>query len=113
MLVTQATLPAPSAPHAAAQPSQAAFRACKHGRRGPCAGLDGENGVIRSEGAGSRFATSCGDRDRTYKVASGHHRTRPAVEGALEQSVLGEAVDRLGDDQMIEYAHVDKRERVL
>jgi hypothetical protein len=33
-VVTQATLPAPPAPHAAAQPSQAALRACKHGRRG-------------------------------------------------------------------------------
>jgi len=33
-VVTQATLPAPPAHHAAAQPSQAAFRAGKHGRPG-------------------------------------------------------------------------------
>ena len=32
--VTQATLPAPLGDHAAAQPSQAASRACKHGRGG-------------------------------------------------------------------------------
>jgi hypothetical protein len=32
--LAQATLPAPGAHHAAAQPSQAALRACKHGRHG-------------------------------------------------------------------------------
>jgi hypothetical protein len=76
--VTQARLPARQDPHAAAQAVQAArTRACEHAPAGARAGLDGENGVVRSRRArqSPRCLGCLSDAQRSLGTAS-YDRTR-------------------------------------
>ena len=64
--------------------------------------------MIRSTGAGSSSATSSAT-GKGVQVAPGDGTKRDLPsERALEQPVLGEGIDGLTHDQMIEHAHVNE-----
>src|SRR5215469_3642383 len=84
---------------------------CPKPAYGLSAGLDGENGVISSKGAGR-------SADLSSTLPQGADGSRPAeirerdLSQELEQAVLREGIDRFRNDEVIEYPHVDQRERL-